>query len=306
MRRLRQLLLTGLLLCGLSALPLAAEPLVSPANPEAPARRVLTGGELYQHVLTGVAEIRSDFGSGTGWLISKKDRLMVTNHHVVAKNQRRSKELLVVFPVRNEQNEIIPETSYYNRNLRKLGIPARIVYTSADRDLALIQLERVPEGAMELPLAAGSIKPGEAVCSVGNPGKSEALWVFNSGTVRQIYRKKLRYSSGQQVQARVVETQQPIAGGDSGSPMVNERGEVVGVVCAGQEGAPLFNYAIDLAELKAFLADAKEADRQEEDQDEPRRGRKDKHGTPVDRDEQGPPSRRGGDGSGKGGLTQID
>lgn len=278
---LRRALVVTCTLTLLAAAAWAAEPAGTIAAPSA----VFSDADLYQHVLGSIALIKSDFGEGTGWVFNKKNRLMVTNHHVVARNQRHSEDLWVIFPVRNGDQEVIAERSYYEKHGRKLEIKARLLFSSTERDLALIQLERLPDNVHELTLASAGARPGELVRSVGNPGKSEALWVHNSGTVRQLYIKEVQYRSGQKVRARMVETQQPIAGGDSGSPVVNGKGEVIGVVACGAEG-PLFNYAIDLKELKAFLDEALK-ERDAADPNHPG-GRRDKYGTPVDR-----PQRRG-------------
>ncbi|HMP02846.1 MAG TPA: serine protease [Gemmatales bacterium] len=303
----RSLCLFTALSLAVAVCPLRAEPgLSAPAAPAPEARLERSDAELYQFVLGGIALVRSDFGEGTGWLLSKQDRLMVTNHHVVARNTRRSEDLWVIFPVRTAEREVIAERSYYEQHGRKLEIRARLVYSSPTQDLALLRLERVPESVHELPLAPAGARQGELVRSVGNPGKSEALWVHNSGTVRQIYSKEVRYRSGQQVKARMIETQQPIAGGDSGSPVVNGKGEVVGVVACGVDG-PLFNYAIELRELQAFLADAKEKERaqaQDDLNEAPKApARLDKYGSgrterpPADRER--PPAQSPPDSSGK-------
>ncbi|HMP59082.1 MAG TPA: trypsin-like peptidase domain-containing protein, partial [Gemmatales bacterium] len=219
-------------------------------------------------------------GTGTGWVVDRESRLMVTNHHVVHHLGRRANQIRVCFPVRDEQNEIIAEAAHYRRTVLKSGIKARVVFTSPERDLALLQLDRLPQGTNALPLAATSIRPGEAVASVGNPARSEACWVFNSGTVRQIYRRTFR-ANKQNIAARMVETQQPIASGDSGSPMLNFKGEVVGVISSTKEDAPLFNYGIDLTELRAFLEQAGTGDQASapDRTDSENSGRGDKYGS---------------------------
>ena len=57
-------------------------------------------------------------------------------------------------------------------------------------DLALIRLDRVPDGVPALSSRATSPDPGQTVHSIGNPGKSGALWVYTPGKVRQVYSKK--------------------------------------------------------------------------------------------------------------------
>ena len=52
---------------------------------------------------------------------------------------------------------------------------------------------------------------------------------------------------------KVVETQSPTNHGDSGGPVVNDRGEIVGVVQGGKLNANLLHYFIDVSEVRAFI-----------------------------------------------------
>src|SRR5207237_330040 len=104
-----------------------------------------------------------------------------------------------------------------------------------------------------LKMARGAPGPSDRVHSVGNPGASDAFWVYTTGTVRQVYRNKFQYEDGQKVEARVIETQAPLNPGDSGGPVLNDRGEVVGVNAAGKPSAQLVSLCIDVAEVKALL-----------------------------------------------------
>ena len=101
------------------------------------------------------------------------------------------------------------DRQHYLDNVKKLGVRGRIVAVDRKRDLALIEIDRIPEGAKPVLLAANSALPGDAVNSVGNPGSTEALWVFTSGTVRSVYKKQFRTGVGEH-EFTVVETQAPI------------------------------------------------------------------------------------------------
>src|SRR5206468_1395232 len=78
--------------------------------------------------------------------------------------------------------------------------------------------------------------------------------VYNAGAVRQVYRFD-RVIGLQHVAARVIETQSPLNPGDSGGPLFNDAGEVVGVHCCIKPDTQLIGESIDLSEIKAFLAD---------------------------------------------------
>jgi tetratricopeptide (TPR) repeat protein len=190
--------------------------------------------------------------SGTGWVVDRARRLLITNQHVVDD----ATHVEVLFPAYRD-GQLISERSYYKDHGRT--IRGRVMDAVVDRDLALIQLDSLPPDIRELPLAASSPIPGEPVYSIGNPGASGALWVFTSGDVRAVYRKRWSTRIGNASiwrEARVVETSSPTNPGDSGGPVVNTKGEVVGVTEGGNTMARLVSTSIDVADVREFLAQA--------------------------------------------------
>jgi S1-C subfamily serine protease len=217
-----------------------------------------SGEKIYQRTLRGttwILGIRNNEGaaSGTGVLIDAKHRWVITNYHVAGEANR----ILVFFP-RFREGKLIAERSEYQDLLRRgAGIPAKVLYRDQRRDLVLLELESVPHGAETIHLAKSSPVPGQRVHSVGNPGKSGALWLYTQGTVRQVYEKKWRVRDGNstlEFSARVVETQSPTNPGDSGGPLVNDQGDLVGITQGMATDASLLSLFIDVSEVKAFLA----------------------------------------------------
>jgi serine protease Do len=186
-----------------------------------------------------------DAGTGTGWLVSKKDKLLITNRHVVGSHEK----VWVVFP-EYRNGKVIAERNYYARNGRPIA--GKVVHTDQRRDLAVIQLSTVPDGVRELKLASESPDPGEAIHSIGNPGFSGALWVYTHGRVRSVYLDEAT-KGDKEFNARVVESDAAINPGDSGGPVVNDSGELVGVHRAFVSKGRLISRSIDVSEVKAFL-----------------------------------------------------
>ncbi|MFO0826386.1 MAG: serine protease [Gemmataceae bacterium] len=141
--------------------------------------------------------------------MDKGRRLVLTNYHVVGDVKRAT----VYFPDFGPDKKAIPERKHYLDRSNRLGIPGEVVEIDKEGDLALVRIDRVPEGAVALPLAAESPDPGQAVHSLGNPGKSGALWVYTPGKVRQVYSKKWRAQLDERTtlnfQAKVIETDSP-------------------------------------------------------------------------------------------------
>ena len=246
----RLLLLPPLMLAAALAAPAAQK--TDPLGPKD------AGATVYKKVLPSTVWVHSDRGggklaTGSGTLIDRGRRLVLTNYHVVGN----VKKATVFFPDYGKDKRAIPERQHYLDRAGRLGIPGEVVELDKEGDLALIRLERVPEGVPELKLAAESPQPGQAVHSIGNPGKSGALWVYTPGKVRQVYSKKWRAKLDERTiltfEAKVVETDSPTNPGDSGGPLVNDAGELVGVTQGGALDADSLSIFVDLSEVKRLV-----------------------------------------------------
>jgi serine protease Do len=207
--------------------------------------------QTYQKTLVSttwvLAKTNGETSSGAGVLVDSEKKLMMTNAHVVGE----ARTAVIFFPDITDGNPKV-ERKHYLDNVKKLGIRGRILAVDRKRDLALVELDRIPEGITAISLAAASIGPGEEVQSIGNPGSTDALWVFTSGTVRSVYQKSFSTGGGEH-DFKVVETQAPINSGDSGGPVVNSQGELVAISQAISPKARLISYSVDISEVKAFL-----------------------------------------------------
>jgi hypothetical protein len=203
---------------------------------------------VYQQVLRSTVCIFADQKSGTGVLIDADRRLVVTNYHVV----QGCPAVNVVF-THFEEGKLTTDRRFYLDHLKQYGIKAKVTVCDPRRDLALVELESLPDKRPALPLAAESAQAGQQVHSIGNPSASSALWVYTSGTVRQVYAKTIRLIQGFSVNATVVETQSPVNPGDSGGPLVNDDGKLVAVNESTVLNAVLISDSIDVSELKQLL-----------------------------------------------------
>jgi S1-C subfamily serine protease len=207
--------------------------------------------------------------TGSGSLIDVNKRLILTNYHVVGDDEMG----FVSFPI-FQNGKLIAERDLYRAPGRR--IPAKVIARDPKRDLAVLQLEGpVPAEARAIKLAKDSPSPGQRVHSVGNPGASGALWVYTEGSVRQVYHNKIRSmdretGKGFEIDARIVETQSPVNAGDSGGPVVNDKGELVAVVHGhlSDSQARSVSIFIDVSEVRDLLvskhfakAPVKEADK---------------------------------------------
>ncbi len=211
---------------------------------------------VYKQVLRATAWVQvsvkgQETSTGTAWVVDRSRKLLITNFHVVAVQGRAARTVRVVFPMYHK-GRVVAEKVYYRQNSR--AVPARVLVSDPGRDLAVLQVARLPRGAAALKLAPSSPEPGETCHSVGNPAASVALWVYTLGTVRQVARQQVKYPNGQLVRALMVETQSPINPGDSGSPLVNAAGQLIGVNAHLDRKARLVSRAIAVSEVRKVLA----------------------------------------------------
>src|SRR5262245_41802187 len=128
--------------------------------------------KIFQHTLRATAlVITPNVGTGTGWVVDQSNRLLITNHHVVENQDK----VLVQFPLFRDGRLVVEKSAYKDER----GLRGKVVDTDVARDLAVIQLiDPLPEGTVELKLAAESAEPTDRIHSLGNPSASDGLWVY--------------------------------------------------------------------------------------------------------------------------------
>jgi S1-C subfamily serine protease len=226
----------------------------------------LSGKEIFQRTLKSVVwivhKVETDDGqvgiaSGSGSVIDVPKRLVLTNWHVV-----RGKEAVTVFfPQFDRGNKLVAaKERYLQQFLAGGGLPGRVLYSDSKRDLALVELAKLPSGTTAVPLAKEGVGPGDTVHSLGNPGASDALWAYTPGAVKTVYKKSWEVADRTERrvthhEAQVVETTSPVNPGDSGGPLLNSQGELVAVTQGGVlRSQGTISYFIDVSEVRAALA----------------------------------------------------
>lgn len=266
-------------------------------NDEGTSKR-LDPQEIYRQVLLAtVSIVNHEVGcTGSGAVIDLEQRLVLTNEHVVGN----AEEVDVYFPDFVDGQAVPNRKHYWSDRLRPREVEpvsGRVLLTDPRVDLAIVQLDKLPESARAIALSEQSVAPGDTIHSVGNPGASDALWVYHSGTVRQVYRKRLSMDTGIIVEAMIVETQAPLNGGDSGGPVVDDFGMLVAVNQSSLSGpeVQLMNNCIDVSEVRLLLDElaAEENDSAAPDEEADEEMQPDEEESSPDA-EDGPPNRSPG------------
>jgi serine protease Do len=169
-------------------------------------------------------------GSGSGFLIDREGYIL-TNHHVIAAAER------------------ITVTMADGRAFR-----GQVVGSDPAIDVALLKVPadgRLPEAALG---NSDSLRVGEWVCAIGNPlGYVHSVTV---GVVSFIGRKLFDKSLDDYIQ-----TDAAINFGNSGGPLINSAGEVVGINSAISSRASNIGFAVPINQAVAILPQLKERGR---------------------------------------------
>ena len=183
----------------------------------------LSVDHTHDKVITSVVWIvNTDTKSqGSGVLIDKKLRRVVTNHHVAKKNE----SIMVFFPVRDRNGKLITDRNFYvnDRNwgiLTRLGyaIKGHVIAQSSENDLAILRLDGIPETAREIEYDFNypdNRRKNSMVHIFGNPGNL-MLWRWTLGRFQKVDKEMLRINAD-------------IYKGNSGGPVVNDQGMLIGI-----------------------------------------------------------------------------
>jgi len=242
--------------------------------------------ELYDRCVKSavfiVAPEKGGISMGSGSLIDVEKRYVLTNYHVVDDHQM----VYVQFPVRNKDGSLMTDKKkYIERIPAGQALKGKILHVDKTRDLAILQLDRLPPDTPAIPLAKKSVRTGEPVINIGNPGAVDWTFSTTQGTVRGVGIADMVVGGGAEVlriKAKMVTVTNPINPGDSGGPLIDRRGYQVGVSESGRSGVQNVNNCVDITEVRAFLNEKKLTIKELSDEkDEPKT--KDKFGPHSDR-----------------------
>src|SRR5687768_3132078 len=139
---------------------------------------------------------------GSGFVIDKSGRI-VTNYHVIEGAQ-----------------EVEVNFSGDDR------VPARVVGSDPSTDLAVLEIDAQARALTPLPLGnSDAVRVGDSVVAIGNPFGLERT--VTAGIVSALQREIVA-PNGYTID-KVIQTDAPINHGNSGGPLLNAEGEVIGV-----------------------------------------------------------------------------
>lgn len=159
-------------------------------------RDISRGGEMFKTLRDGVVTVQGELGPGTGFIIDESG-LVLTNQHVI-----------------DQSNEIRVRFDKYT------AVKARVLAVDEERDLAVLQINMsaFPKGRVLKLAERNTIEPpvieGEHVFTIGSPLDQDKI--LSSGIASKI-------------EKRAIITDITYNSGNSGAPLFNSLGEVVGI-----------------------------------------------------------------------------
>lgn len=169
----------------------------------------LTVGEVSEMVSPGTVLIYATSGNqsgfGTGFFV-RENGYIVTNHHVIEDAENVTVTL-------NSGKELEADVRWYS---------------TAD-DLAILKVEGT---GYPVPKIGDSkaVKVGDTAIAIGNPGGNVCPWTVTKGIISAVDREVTIEGSRAIVDLTMMQTDAQVNPGNSGGPLCNDRGEVIGIV----------------------------------------------------------------------------
>ena len=197
-------------------------------KPQSVAKGKLDVETIAKNTLPSVVKLRSDEGSGSGFFLDNHG-LILTNRHVVSSGDK--------------QFQVIANSGEKSQG--------KVVYVDKKLDFALVKTESFKD-IKPLPICYAKYpNPGQSVVALGSP-------LGLAGTVTRGIVSAIRYPSGELLEdiapnyVTLIQTDASISPGNSGGPLVNSKGEVIGVNTfniPGGGNAQNLNFAVSIVDI---------------------------------------------------------
>ncbi len=156
--------------------------------------------DIIEESIESVVTIKTDFGQGTGFVI-QKEGFIITNAHVLT----------------DYTGYLAPKINALT--YKQESLPANFIGYNAKLDLALLKVDETFD-ALELENSE-EIKIGEKVIAIGNPLGLQ--FSVSEGIVSAVHRRGLNNLEA------YIQTDTALNPGNSGGPLINKEGKVIGI-----------------------------------------------------------------------------
>lgn len=197
---------------------------------------LLSANDIYEDNALGVVLLMGDVGYGSGVIISTKGYVL-TNNHVIENN---------------ENLEAILSYQYNLDGYEEYVHSIEIIKQDKVKDLALIKINNPRTALRPINISRKVPAIGSRVHAIGHPDLE--VWTYTTGYISQI-RDEYEWSYEDEFEhmANVYQTQTPVAEGNSGGPLLNQHGNLVGINTFGDSENDFQNFSVTVDEIIKFL-----------------------------------------------------
>ena len=197
---------------------------------------LLFANDIYEDNALGVVLLMGDAGFGSGVIISSSGYVL-TNNHVIENN---------------ENLEAILSYKYELDGYQEYVHSIEIIKQDKVKDLALIKINNPRTSLRPIKISRKVPAIGSQVHAIGHPDLE--VWTYTTGYISQI-REEYEWSYADKYEhiANVYQTQTPIAEGNSGGPLLNNHGNLVGINTFGASENDFHNFSVKVDEIIKFL-----------------------------------------------------
>jgi S1-C subfamily serine protease len=188
----------------------------------------LNATQIFNQASPSVALIAHKHATGSGFVV--RPGLVVTNAHVTMDGPLEDLKVYFSSDDPDMKNPIPVE---------------RVVYYDRNRDLAVLKIKS-PKPALKV-ADRYTFQPGEDVITIGNPGAMGQL--MKNAVSKGVLSTKAKVRGLEWYQVTMA-----INGGNSGGPVFDSTGQVIGVVSFGQDGKEGINFLVSCEAVNQVIA----------------------------------------------------
>jgi len=176
--------------------------------------------------------------TGTGSLIDNQG-FIITNYHIIENANQ-----VWIYPYSKKFN--------FEKSEKFLST---VVARNKTTDLAILKAYGISNKIKPIPFGTiDSMQEGDDVFAIGHPNSLH--WSITDGIISNI-RKNYEMEKFS-LKADLIQNTAPILGGSSGGPLLNERGQIIGVNTIGDDSAN-FNFAVAINHVRELLKQVSES-----------------------------------------------
>lgn len=196
--------------------------------PKVEPEKYATYADMIKDVARSVVTVKTNFGHGSGFIISESG-LILTNHHVV---------------IGADEIEIIFDNGF--------ALDGTFIKSDKRRDVALIEVSGKGFNPLSINATAEGSAVGTEIVAIGTPNDLNLKQTVTKGIVSA----KRELEDEDEHKNNYIQTDVSISPGNSGGPLVNNNGEVVGIVVSKMVGKSIegLGFAVPVGEALEKLS----------------------------------------------------